>query len=411
LCLSCKACSSDCPAVVDIARWKSEVLHRKYKGKVRPIDHYVLGWLPRWAKFVGRFGPLVPVINAVLSFPPITKLFLKVGGLAPERQLMDFARTPFRVWWRKYGAAAHPIDPAIFPSVEPVETTPSVGANETTGVTGTTAPNPSVEEARQGRPETTGNHATSTKSRPGRGNIHGGPPVVLWTDSFSDTIAPNVPIAAVKVLDAAGYQIIVPEKQACCGLTWISTGQLDGARRRLENLMSVLGPYAVNGIPIVGLEPSCTAVLRSDLVDLFPNDPRARAIAAATHTVAELLTDPDTAPQDWRLPDLSDLKAVVQPHCHHHSVMGYGADEALLKQAGAQIEVLAGCCGLAGNFGMQKGHYDVSVAVAENALLPALRQADNKTEFLADGFSCRTQALQLAGKPGKALIEVIAERI
>ncbi|MDR2703334.1 MAG: FAD-binding protein [Cellulomonadaceae bacterium] len=345
LCLSCKACSSDCPAVVDIARWKSEVLHRKYKGHVRPVDHYVLGWLPRWARLVGEFGPLVPVINAVLGFPPITKLVLKVGGMAPERKLMAFAPTPFRKWWRKHGETLS------------------------------------------------------------------GPPVVLWTDSFSDTIAPNVPEAAVKVLSAAGYRIIVPEKQACCGLTWISTGQLDGARKRMENLMAVLGPYAVNGIPIVGLEPSCTAVLRSDLVDLFPNDPRAKAIAAATRTFAELLTDPATAPQDWTLPDMSDLKAVVQPHCHHHSVMGYGADEKLLRNAGAQIEVLSGCCGLAGNFGMQKGHYEVSVAVAENALLPALRKADNSTAFLADGFSCRTQALQLADKEGKALVEVIAERL
>jgi Fe-S oxidoreductase len=238
--------------------------------------------------------------------------------------------------------------------------------------------------------------------------------VVLWTDSFSDTMSPSVPQAAVTVLQAAGYDVVVPDRQACCGLTWISTGQLDGARRRLSSLLSVLGPYAVNGIPILGLEPSCTAVLRSDLLDLFPDDPRAHAVAGATRTLAELLTSPDTAPtvdSGWSMPDLSDLTAVVQPHCHHHSVMGFRADEALLRSAGATIRVLAGCCGLAGNFGMQKGHYDVSVAVAENALLPALRERGEGEEFVADGFSCRTQALQLEGVEGKALVEILAERL
>jgi Fe-S oxidoreductase len=225
-------------------------------------------------------------------------------------------------------------------------------------------------------------------------------------------MSPSVPQAALKVLHSAGFNVIVPDQQACCGLTWISTGQLDGARRRLEQLLGVLGPYAVNGIPIMGLEPSCTAVLRSDLLDLFPNDPRAKAVANATRTLAELLAE-HTANQDvdWRVPDLSDVTAVVQPHCHQHSVMGFGADEKLLTTAGAQIETLAGCCGLAGNFGMQRGHYDVSVAVAENALLPALRKASVDTVFLADGFSCRTQADQLADVKGVSLAELIAARL
>ncbi|WP_081444505.1 FAD-binding and (Fe-S)-binding domain-containing protein [Xylanimonas cellulosilytica] len=361
LCLSCKACSADCPAGVDMAQYKSEVLHRTYKGKLRPIDHYVLGWLPRWTRLIGPFAPLV---NKVLGVRWIAKTVLWLGGMDPRREMMTFAEVPFRTWWRRGGA--------------------------THGVPG-----------------------LAHRQVPGRPAPEGRQKVVLWTDSFSDAMAPSVPQAAVRVLTAAGYDVVVPEDEACCGLTWISTGQLDGARRRLDNLLKVLGPYAVNGIPILGLEPSCTAVLRSDLLDLFPDDPRAAAVAAATRTLAELLTEPETAPDvdEWQLPDLSDLTAVVQPHCHHHSVMGYQADEKLLRDGGAQIEVLAGCCGLAGNFGMQKGHYDVSVAVAENALLPALRSAEEGTEYLADGFSCRTQAVQLAGVEGKALVEVIAERL
>lgn len=382
LCLSCKACSSDCPAVVDIARWKSEVLHRTYKGRVRPVDHYVLGWLPRWLALLSTLRVFVPLINAVMGIPLVKGLVLRVGGMDPQRSLMKFARTPFHIYAKKH-YSPHSLRDSAQVAEYPGKT--SLG----------------VETERRRR-------RISGAAASGQVNQ---PPVVLWTDSFSDGIAPNVPIAAVKVLESAGYRVIIPDEVACCGLTWISTGQLDGARRRMENLMRVLGPYAVNGIPIMGLEPSCTAVLRSDLVDLFPDDPRAKAIAAATHTFAELLTDPATAPVDWQVPDLSDLTAVVQPHCHHHSVLGFAEDEKLLRNAGANIEVLAGCCGLAGNFGMQKGHYNISVAVAENALLPALRKADRNTVFLADGFSCRTQAAQLANKEGKALVEVIADHL
>ena len=237
--------------------------------------------------------------------------------------------------------------------------------------------------------------------------------MLLWTDSFNDTLSPDVPVAAVRVLRAAGYEVLVPDHGACCGLTWITTGQLDGAKERLRHLLEVLGPFAVNGIPIVGLEPSCTAVLRSDLLDLLPDDPRATAVAAATHTLAELLTAP--APlgpgNRWSLPDLSDVTAVVQPHCHHHAVMGFGPDQALLARAGATFSTLAGCCGLAGSFGMEKGHYDISVAVAEHALLPALRGAAPGDVYLADGYSCRTQADQLAGVQGVHLAQLLAAHL
>ena len=166
-------------------------------------------------------------------------------------------------------------------------------------------------------------------------------------------------------------------------------------------------------MPIIGVEPSCTALLRSDLVDLLPDDPRAAAVARATRTLAELLTSPEAgAPGGgWTPPSLEGVTVVAQPHCHHHSVMGYDADLALLDAAGAQVRTLAGCCGLAGNFGMERGHYDVSVAVAENALLPALRDAEPGTVLLADGFSCRTQANDLAGVQGMHLAQLLAERL
>jgi Fe-S oxidoreductase len=350
LCLSCKACSAECPAGVDIARYKSEVTHRRFRGRLRPVNHYALGWLPRWARAITATR-LAPLVNALLGVRPVARLVLRAGGMDPRRDMVTFARTPFRAQ-----AAAH------------------------------------------------------LSSSPGQSAPAGRPQVLLWTDSFNDNLSPEVALAVVRVLRDAGYDVLVPDHAACCGLTWISTGQLDGAKQRLRHLLDVLAPFAVNGLPIVGVEPSCTAVLRSDLCDLLPDDPRATAVAEATRTLAELLTaDPPVGPGDrWRPPDLSGLRLVAQPHCHHHAVMTWTADRTLLERTGAEITELSGCCGLAGNFGMERGHYDLSVAVAEQALLPALRAADPDDVYLADGFSCRTQARHLVGTTGVHLAQLLA---
>lgn len=352
LCLSCKACSADCPAGVDMAQYKSEVLYRTYKGRLRPVNHYALGWLPRWASLVTRVPALAGLANAALGVRPLAKAVLAVAGLDTRREMTAFATERFSAWWAARGERA------------------AAGATATSG-----------------RPQ-----------------------VVLWADSFSETMDPAGAKAAVEVLEAAGYEVLTPPGEPCCGLTWISTGQLDGARKRLRGLLDSLAPFAVNGIPIVGVEPSCTAVLRSDLLDLLPDDGRAPTVAAATLTLAELLTaPPPVGPGErWAAPSLAGVRVVAQPHCHQHSVMGYGADLALLRRAGAEVQTLAGCCGLAGNFGMEKGHYEVSVAVAENALLPALREAEPGTVFLADGFSCRTQVADLAGRQALTLAELLA---
>jgi FAD/FMN-containing dehydrogenase/Fe-S oxidoreductase len=349
LCLSCKACSNDCPAGVDMARYKSEILYRKYRRRLRPVNHYALGWLPVWAKVATRVPRLV---NAALRVRPVARSMLSLAGLDPRREMTTFATQTFTAWWSRRSRRAD--DPAV-----------SGGER---------------------------------------------PKVLLWVDSFSESLDPAGAKAAVRVLESAGYEVLVPPSPVCCGLTWISTGQLDTARRRLRGLVDALAPFVADDVPVVGVEPSCTAVLRSDLVDLLPDDPRAAALARATLTLAELLTAPEPVGpgQRWRPPALSGTRVVAQPHCHQHSVMGYKADLALLAQAGADVQTLAGCCGLAGNWGMEKGHYETSVAVAENALLPALREAEPGAVFLADGFSCRTQAEQLARTPGVHLAQLLA---
>jgi FAD/FMN-containing dehydrogenase/Fe-S oxidoreductase len=230
--------------------------------------------------------------------------------------------------------------------------------------------------------------------------------VVLFVDTFTDSFTPHVANAVVEVLRSAGYQVHVPRADICCGLTWISTGQLDGARRRLDRTVAALYPYVSQGMTVVGIEPSCTAALRSDLTELVGGR-RAAEVSAAVKTLAELLVGDD----DYRLPDLSDVDVVAQPHCHHHAVLGWQADRTVLERAGARVVSVGGCCGLAGNFGAERGHYDLSVAVAETQLLPALRAITPSTVVLADGFSCRTQIEQLSDRRGMHLAELLAARL
>ncbi|MGI8667069.1 MAG: FAD-binding and (Fe-S)-binding domain-containing protein [Jatrophihabitans sp.] len=233
-----------------------------------------------------------------------------------------------------------------------------------------------------------------------------GEPVLLWVDTFTNAFDPEVGIAAVAVLESAGLSVRIPAGAPCCGLTWISTGQLDGARRQLRRTLDALQPALDQGMVVVGLEPSCTAVLRSDAAELLPDDPRAARLAERTRTLAELLTE-----RAWTPPSLAGVRALAQPHCHQHAVLGFDADRALLTGAGAELQTVGGCCGLAGNFGVERGHYEVSVAVAEHQLLPAVRAADPATVVLADGFSCRTQLDQLADRSGSHLAELLAGRL
>jgi FAD/FMN-containing dehydrogenase/Fe-S oxidoreductase len=230
------------------------------------------------------------------------------------------------------------------------------------------------------------------------------PDVWIWADTFTDHFLPQTAVAATAVLEAAGHRVGVIPDDACCGLTWITTGQLDQARKIVKRTVATLAPYAASGVPILGLEPSCLATLRTDALELT-DDPRAAEVAAAMKTLAEILEV-----IDWRPPDLTGVEVVAQPHCHHASVLGWDADERLLTGAGATVTRVPGCCGLAGNFGMEQGHYEVSVAIAESHLLPAVRSHPDAV-VLADGLSCRHQLADLAGVPALHLAELLSSRL
>jgi len=233
-------------------------------------------------------------------------------------------------------------------------------------------------------------------------------PVVLWPDTFTNSFQPGIARAAVEVLEHAGFSTQVPTRAVCCGLTWISTGQLATARRVLHRTLDVLRPKLRDGVPILVLESSCAAVFREDAPRLLA-DEDVRRLAEQTVTLAELL---DTRVPQWGCEAVA-TRAIVQPHCHQHAVLGCDADLRVMRRCGIDAELLdVGCCGLAGNFGFERGHYDVSMRCAELGLLPAIRAADAGTLVVADGFSCRTQIEQArVGRRAWHLAEVLAAAV
>lgn len=339
LCLSCKGCARDCPTGIDMAAYKARVTHERYRGRLRPRNHYSLGWLPRWGRIITRVPGLGSLINLVARAPGLSHLLKWGAGVDGRREIPRFASRAAR--------------------------------------------------RRTALPE---------------GGAKG--PVLVWVDSFSDCFESTSFAATVQVLARLGYEPHVLQETACCGLTWISTGQLDGARRQLVRAAAALAPVAVEGIPIVGVEPSCTSVWRSDAPELLPDDPNVAALNGTVLTLAEFLTtDPD-----FVVPNLSGHTIVAQPHCHHASVIGWQADHRLLQRSGAEVIRVGGCCGLAGNFGVEIGHHEVSVKVFEHDLGPAV-EAHPEAIVLADGFSCRTQLKGLADRDAMSLAELLATHL
>ena len=308
----------------------------------RPWARPLSHWSMGWLPQLSRIASKAPRLVNRMAGTALAK---RLGGIAPERDVPAFAEQTFTSWFARRESSA------------------------------------------QAQAQTRG-------------------AVVLWPDSFTNYLAPQVGRAAVSVLEAAGYQVLLPNGPVCCGLTLISTGQLRAAKKRVRRSLAVLAPQLDAGIPIVGLEPSCTAVLRRDATELLPDHPGTAALASATVTFAEFLTR-----SEWEPPQVS-TEALVQTHCHQHAVLGFDAERELMARAGIRANIPdSGCCGLAGNFGFERGHYEVSRAVGERVLLPAVREAAPTTAVVADGFSCRTQIAH--GTPRRAvhLAELLADAL
>lgn len=348
LCLSCKGCKGDCPVNVDMATYKAEYLSHHYKGKLRRRSAYAFGLIYWWS----RLASLAPRVANFFTQEGWRARFSKwLTGADPRRKIPAFATVTFRNWFTK----------------------------------GRT---PGVE-----RPFADGRPAGTRR------------PVILWADTFNNYFFPDSLKAAVDVLEAAGFEITVPKASLCCGRPLYDYGMLNTAKRLLRRILNALREDIRNGVPVVGLEPSCIAVFRDELVNLFPADEDALRLKKQTFTLAEFL---EKKAPDFKIPAYTK-EAIVHGHCHQKAIMGMSADKELFKKMRLDFKIVdSGCCGMAGSFGYEMGkHYDVSVSAGELVLLPAVRNTGENTIIIADGFSCREQIIQQTGRKPFHTAEVL----
>ncbi|WP_165224120.1 FAD-binding and (Fe-S)-binding domain-containing protein [Aquisphaera insulae] len=342
LCLQCKACKSECPSGVDMARLKAEVLHQYYGNGPRPLSHLLMGQIFRLNPLGSRMSSLA---NATLRNPAFKWLLEKVAGIDRRRTLPTFARQDFRGWFKRHAA-----DP------------------------------------RAGR----------------RGSV------VLIDDCFTTYNSPEVGIAAVRVLEAAGYGVELAGLR-CCGRPAASKGLLPLARELAAENVDRLLPHVRKGIPVVGCEPSCVTMITDDYRD-FRLGPEAVEVAKHCNLVDAFVADPANAPEL----DLEPLERTVllHGHCQQKATLGTAGTAAALRRIpGAEVRELdSGCCGMAGSFGYELGHYEVSSALAERVLIPAAK-ADPSAILAAPGFSCRSQVHGLADLEASHPIEILARQL
>jgi Fe-S oxidoreductase len=227
--------------------------------------------------------------------------------------------------------------------------------------------------------------------------------VLLWPDTFNNYFHPETAMAAVDVLEHAGYRVEIPSVRLCCGRPLYDFGMLDQAKRQLRTILDTLRPQIDAGLPVVGLEPACVAVFRDEMINLFPEDQTARKLAAQTYMFSEFLVK-----QAGYAPPRLEASALVHGHCHQKSVVGMGDEIKLLSGLGLDFDLLdSGCCGMAGSFGFDKDKYSVSVKIGELVLLPEVRAAQHDTLIVTNGYSCREQIEQCGGRKALHLAEVI----
>ena len=362
LCLACKGCKGDCPVNVDMATYKSEFLSHYYEKKLRPRTAYVFGWIYWWS----RLSSLMPgVVNFLLHAPVIGNISKALAGVARQRTMPRFAERSFKTWFVEREKQKH---------------------------------------RRNGK----GSWQAETISRQDRDKVQeasNDKRVILWADTFNNFFLPQTLVAAVEVLEAAGFEVFVPRKSLCCGRPLYDFGMLKTAKRMLVEIMDTLHDEIQEGIPVVGLEPSCVAVFRDELHNLFPHNEQASRLSKQVFTLGELL---EKKASDFKIPELN-RKAMVHGHCHHRSIMGIDSEKKILDKTGLDYEVLpTTCCGMAGYFGYEKGaHYDVSIKAGEQLLLPKVREADNETVIVTDGFSCREQIEQETDRKALHLAQVL----
>ncbi len=388
LCLACKGCKSDCPVSVDVATYKAEFLSHYYEGRIRPRSAYAFGNIDLWARLASNAPGLVNLATQLPFLRDIAKL---VAGIPPQRTIPAFAPETFKQWFhRTHKWKSSPSGPRPAPEEDwafaPEDGKRASAGNFATGIfiADTVTDEKRAEKRRAANPEAR--------------------TVLLWPDTFNNYFRPATARAAVEVLEAAGFCVTIPRANLCCGRPLYDFGMLDRAQRLLLDILDQLEPEIEAGIPVIGLEPSCVAVFRDELLNFFPHDQRAQALSKQTFLLSEFL---DRNSGNAPLPQLQ-RKALLHGHCHHKSIMKMTAEESLLTRLGIDFQSPApGCCGMAGSFGFEHDQYDISQAIGELELLPAVRHAPADWLIIADGFSCREQIAQGTNRRALHLAEVL----
>ena len=347
-CLACKGCKSDCPTHTDMATYKAEFLSHYYEKHARPRQAWSMGRIGRWAPLASRVSGVANFFSQSPIFAPIAR---QIAGIASQRSLPALAKKTFRALWREHHRVQH-----------------SAAMGKTT-------------------------HK-----------------VILWTDTFNNHFRPPAAVAALRVLEAAGCEVVLPNTGLCCGRALYDFGLLDEARQQLHDILEAHTDDILAGVPVVGLEPSCVAVFRDELRQLFPTDARAQRLAAQSYTLGEYLELLQWRPTKPAQGDRGEV--LYHAHCHQKAVLTVPADVRLLQAAGYRVNAPdTGCCGMAGSFGFKPDHYDVSQQIGERVLLPAVRAAGSNTLIVSNGFSCREQIEQGTGRETLHLSEVLARTL
>ncbi len=346
LCLSCKACKHECPVNVDIATYKAEFLAHYYEHRRRPIRAYAFGMMDQWAHLASA---MPRIANLPGQLPILRDIVKAVIGIAPERTIPAFARQSFQE---------------------------SLRSRDFTHA-------PQVDESQSPRP-----------------------PVLLWPDTWNNYFHLRTAQSALQVLNEAGFRVEVPQGHLCCGRPLYDFGMLDRAKRYLLHVLDVLGPQLEAETPIIVLEPSCASVFRDDALNLLADDPRTKKLKRQTYLLGEFLA---RRAKHYTPPDLTGQHIVVHGHCHEKPFMAETVQ--LLKTGGADVELLdSGCCGMAGPFGFEKDKYEISAALANRVLLPAVKRSAGETLIVTNGFSCQEQVAQLSSRRAVHLAQVLARK-
>ncbi|MCO5218614.1 MAG: FAD-binding protein [Thermomicrobiales bacterium] len=348
LCLSCKACKTECPSSVDMAKIKLEVMGHYYEKHRMPLRSMLMGHIHTLAKIA---SPIAPVANLMIA-SRISGPIMSAVGVHPSRKMSPFQMHTFIgrfKSWRKQ----HPVAPVT------------------------------------------------------RGKV------VYFHDTYATYNYPEIGLAAVKLIEAAGYEAILEERRACCGRPMLSKGLIEPARRNARKNVSLLAEYAKQGIPIVGTEPSCILTLRDEYVDLLPDDEDVRAVAANSFMLDEWLAKlqkDDDLGINWK--HNTGPEVFFHGHCHQKALIGIGPSMTVLNASGCRpTESGAGCCGMAGSFGYEEEHYDTSKKIGEERLFPAIRETPMDVIISVAGVSCHQQIEHFEGRQSKHIVEVLAERI